>query len=392
MRPRIAFVASTEMTVKGFLVDHLKGLSEKYELALVLPTDDPGFLQKLGLPGKTFPVAIKRKISLLDDLNALISLIWLFRREKFDAVHSVTPKAGLLAMLAAKMTGVPCRTHWFTGQVWATKTGFARFVLKSIDRLTHAASSFSLVDSPSQRDFLIENNVLGAQKSAVLADGSICGVNAARFRPDPAARAEIRSRYGFEDDDVVFLFLGRLTRDKGVLDLARAFREVAEQRSNVRLLLVGPDEEDMRGRMEDLLGPALKLSRFEPYTSTPERYMAACEVFCLPSYREGFGSVVIEAAAVGVPALASRIYGVTDAIEDNVGGLLHVAGDVDDVRRKLDLLAGDRELRARLAASARERAVTKFSSQRVVQALIDYYVERLPPTEDVRGAAGVPEV
>ena len=253
-RPRIAFVVSSNSTAKVFLAGHMAALSQAYDVALVADTHDPRLLQTMGVSGSTSPVAIVRKIAPLRDLLALAALLRLFSIEGFDAVHSVTPKAGLLAMMAAKAAGVKVRTHSFTGQVWATKSGAARLVLKLFDRLIHALTTFSLVDSGSQRDFLIEQGVLKAAASGILADGSICGVDADRFHPDKVARREVRAELSLREDDIVFLYLGRLTRDKGLLDFAAAFQAIHGGLPRARLVFVGPDEEGLRGEIERTLG------------------------------------------------------------------------------------------------------------------------------------------
>jgi len=377
IRKRIAFVVSAEGTAKVFLIGHLRALAVHYDVALIADTSNPDYLRSLGVEGQTHPVALKRKINPIDDLKALISLTALFRRERFDAVHSVTPKAGLLGMMAARFSGVRLRTHTFTGQVWATKTGLPRFAFKQFDKLIASLTTFSLVDSGTQRDFLLKNDVLPAARSGVLADGSICGVDSVRFRPDATARGSVRAELGLADDDLVFLFLGRITRDKGVTDLVQAFARLARQWPKARLVIVGPDEDDLQPELIQHLGLAMVNARFVPLTNVPERYVAACDVFCLPSYREGFGSSVIEAAAAGVPALASRIYGIMDAVEEGETGLLHPPRDISEIHRLMVELAADETLRLRLGEAARARALTRFSAQRVIDAMQAYYQARL---------------
>ena len=373
-RPRIAFVVASEMTVRTGLGMHLRALAERYDLAVVADTGNARLLSDLGVAGTVFPVRIQRSIAVAADLRALGALVRLFRRERFDAVHSLTPKAGLLGMSAAKVARVPMRTHTFTGQVWATRTGAPRAFLRALDGATHRASTFSLVDSPSQRAFLLAEGVLRPDASGVLASGSLTGVNTARYRPDPAARAAVRAEWGVADDDVLFLQLGRITRDKGPLDLAAAFAQVAGRAPHARLAFVGPDE-GLAAEVRAAAGGAARI--MDRFTTEPERFLAAADVLCLPSYREGFGSVVIEAAAAGIPAVASRIYGVTDAVVDGVTGLLHAPGDVDGLAGHVERLARDAPLRTRLGAAAQARAVAEFSEARVVEAMLAYSAERL---------------
>ena len=370
-RARICLVVASEITVRAFLLGHLRALSERYEVSVVVNTDNPAFLDEYGLRLRIIPLSIERNIAPRRDLASLMALIRLFRQERFDVVHSVTPKAGLLSMLAAWVARLPRRVHIFTGQVWATRSGASRLLLKCMDRLLAACATHLLADSASQREFLIAQGITRAEKLAVLADGSISGVDTDRFRPDAAARQGIRKELGIEADDMVFLFLGRLNRDKGVLDLARAFTRLPDGARNARLLFVGPDEAGMQAEVAGLA--ERDRMHFIAYTDVPERYMAAADVFCLPSYREGFGSVIIVAAACGIPAIGSRIYGVSDAIAEGKSGLLFSPGKVDELAACMLLLLQNDGLRTQMGDYAKERARLDFPSARVTQAWLEYY-------------------
>ena len=370
---RVAIIVSSPVTVKAFLTDHIAALSRIYQVSVVANIQGDRNPAQFG-PGVSFIDApIVRDISVTGDLRGLLFLINLFAREKFDAVHSITPKAGLLAALAGAITRTPVRIHTFTGQVWATRHGFARLVLKALDKVTANLTTHVLVDSPSQRDFLVREGVLSEGKSRVLANGSICGVDTARFRPDAEWKKEIRQRHGIPDHAVVFLFVGRLKADKGVLDLAQAFSRLKGNGDEAWLLIVGPDEEGLQPRMESLCHAVASRLRFAGHTDAPQEYMAAADVFCLPSYREGFGSVIIEAASAGIPAIASEIYGITDAIEPGFTGLLHPPGNADALQSRMQQLADDPQLREVLGGQARLRAHRRFAKEQVTAALIEFY-------------------
>jgi glycosyltransferase involved in cell wall biosynthesis len=364
-RKKILVVVAVPMTVKAFLLPYLALLTKDYEVFVSCAREDGALSGELP-PGVVFrPIDIRRNISPLADLRALIDLIRLMRLEKFSLVHSVTPKAGLLSMLAAFICAIPVRLHMFTGQVWATRSGASRWVLKKLDCLIAFCATHVLADSPSQRDFLLNEKVLKNEKITVLGKGSISGVDVQRFHPNPGVRQTVRDRLGYTNDDVLALFVGRLNRDKGVLDLVRAFLQVSDEVANLALLLVGPDEDGLREEIEKVAAGNLRLHLLG-ITSRPEEYMAAADVFCLPSYREGFGSVVIEAAACGLPAMASAIYGLTDAVEDGKSGCLHPAGDVASIAFLLKRFSCDAAMRASMGAYARQRAVSDFSSEVVV--------------------------
>lgn len=372
---RLCFVVSSPLTARAFLRGHLAALGGRYAIDLAVDAEAADELGDIAAHATVLPVRIRRQIAPLADLKALIRLFVLFRRERYAAVSSVTPKAGMLALLAAALAGVPLRIHIFTGQVWATRTGWKRWILKQADCFMAQLATHVLADSPSQRDFMVTEGIAVAGKIRVLGEGSICGVDGTRFRPDAGKRAGVRRAHGIPEAAVIFLFLGRLNRDKGVLDLAEAF--AAQGNENAWLLVVGPDEAHLRAEMERRLGPALDRTRCVGYTDRPEDFMAAADVFCLPSYREGFGMVIIEAAAAGIPAIGSRIYGVTDAIEENVTGLLHRPGDTAELARLMASLAGDNGRRHAIGEAARARALRLFSREAVTQAWMDFYRQLL---------------
>lgn len=376
-RRRLCFVVATEITATAFLLDQIRAAAERYDVCVAVNTREPQFLTRYGIAVDVAQVPIERKIRLGADLRALYALFRLFRSQRFDLVHSVSPKAGLLAMLAGFLARVPRRLHVFTGQVWVTRRGFARLILKNIDRLLAALATHVLIDSPSQRDFLLAQGVVPAHKCSVLAKGSISGVDVQRFRPDAAARHSVRTELAIPDDGVLFLYLGRLNRDKGIQDLATAFAQACRTRSDLYLALAGPDEEALGAALGSICGEFFDRVRRVEYTNQPERFMAAADVFCLPSYREGFGTVVIEAAACGVPAVASRIYGITDAVAEGETGLLHPPGDIDALTAAMSAMAANPALRHRLGAAARARALADFPMPALTSALLNFYAKIL---------------
>lgn len=375
MKKKICFVVSSAMTVNAFLREPIRRLSEHCDVHVVLKLNPGESLPDLEGSAKIFPVRIERKISPWRDFLAICQLVRLFRRYRFQLVHSVTPKAGLLAMTSAFVAGVDVRIHTFTGQVWATRTGFSRWLLKNADKWIGWLSTDILVDSASQRRFLIDEGVLLETKSDVLAQGSISGVNTSRFKPDDRARAKIRSELSIPKEDIVFLYLGRLNRDKGLLDLASAFAGI--DNAGVHLLVIGPDEERIGMQMLTLAEGNARRVHFIGFTEKPEEYLAAADVLCLPSYREGFGNAVIEAAAVGIPAIGSRIYGLVDAIAENESGLLFEVRNVKELRNCMSVLCNDKLLRTRLGRQARERVLAQFTSEKLALSWLGYYRARL---------------
>jgi glycosyltransferase involved in cell wall biosynthesis len=378
-RPRFCFVVSTAMTAKAFLRDQLKELAVNYELHVLANVCDASFLDDIGVRASFKSVPLERNISPWSDFRAFFVLLRAFSQIKPHAVLSVTPKAGLLAMAAAFLAGVPCRIHTFTGQVWANKRGAGRWILSNFDRLTALFAGHVLVDSPSQRHFLLANRVVSPQKSTVLGHGSVSGVDLKRFKPDPDARAAVRAEFGLAENVLLFLYVGRLNRDKGIPELLEAFARYSAGYQQSRLLLVGPDE----GGMDRLIDRASGVLRVG-YTDQPERFMASADILVLPSHREGFGSTVIEAAACGLPAVASRIYGLTDAIIENETGILHEPGNVEGIASALVKLSSDSELRRRLGDAALVRAKRDFAMEDVTRKTIEFYRDSLASQTSAR--------
>lgn len=250
---KIVFVVSTPYTAKAFLENHFEKLSEFYEVHLVAN------LNEKELPNYSHPkltsikhIAIERKINIIQDAKALWETTKYFKQTQFDAVICFTPKAGLIGITASNIAGVKNRIHFFTGQVWHTKKGIFKVFLKLLDKMVVALSTKIIVDGKPQQEYLIDNHIVTPQNSITLGKGTISGINVKKFAPNTEMRRQQRTELGYLENDFVFLFLGRLNKDKGVLDLAKAFQQLEKQHANVKLLLVGPDEEEMQYKIKEV--------------------------------------------------------------------------------------------------------------------------------------------
>ena len=372
-KEKIAIVSAVPETILAFMTKHLQALALEYSIYAICSNASNIPLERL-IPSVAYlNMPIERKTSPFKDLISLFKLILLFRSHQFILVQSITPKAGLLSMLAAWICRVPIRVHVFTGQVWVTRKGFSRWYLKSFDRLIAFLATSLLADSPSQKQFLVDEGIANARDIQVLADGSVCGVDDLKFKPNAEAKKEIRAQLSIPEEATVALFIGRLKRDKGVLDLASAFGGLDSSFNSLYLVFVGPDEDELREQILHLVSLGRNQVRFVGHVNNPEDFIAAADFLCLPSYREGFGLVTIEAAAVGIPTLASRIYGITDAVIDGVTGLLHEPGDLAGIAEGLRTMATIPEGRISMGDAARKRALELFPTSRVVNAQLIYY-------------------
>lgn len=377
-KKKICFIVAIPGTAQSFFKEHIKALSADYDVYLVFDHSiDPLFTLE-GVTA-THHVGIKRNISLTNDLRAVRQLAAYFRRMKFDAVHSMTPKAGLVTALAARLAGIKHRIHIFTGQVWATRTGAMRLMLKSLDKLIARLNNHILVDGKAQRQFLIDQGVVTAQKSQVPGPGSICGVNTQRFIPSPEIKPQQRREMGIPDSKLVFAFMGRLNRDKGIYELLAAFNALAAVAPNAFLLFLGNDEENCMAHIGEYPN-IVSGENFLYYgsTPTPEISLQAADVFCLPSYREGFGMSVIEASCLGLPVICSDAYGLADTIIDNETGLRCKVADVDTLLAAMKQLCDNPTECQRMGANGRQYILNTFPASKIVAHWQEFYKSILP--------------
>jgi glycosyltransferase involved in cell wall biosynthesis len=370
---KICIVATIPFALNVFMKPHIAMLAKQYKITLITNGVELDVKAMLNENVRFVNIKLIRKISLWRDFIVLIQLCIMFRKERFDVVHSLTPKAGLLCMVAACVAGVPNRIHTFTGQVWVVKKSISRLLLKVLDKLIAICATHLLTDSFTQRQFLINEHIVKENKIQILANGSVCGVNVQRFKPDIAKYQQMRNVLGIPKNAIVYLYLGRLNKEKGIQDLAFAFKSIANKHPFAHLLVVGPDEGGMDLMLRLILDECSSQFHRVGYTSKPENYMACSDVLCLPSYREGFGSVIIEAAAAGIPSVASNIYGLIDAVEDGETGILHQPKNIEEISQALLKFMNEKELHEKMAKQAINRAHNLFAEDMVVDAMRIFY-------------------
>ena len=373
----ICFVVSAPLTVSAFLMNHIEELSVYFDVFLVANFKGAALnlFEETELK-EVKDIEISRNISIVNDIRALWLLKKYFEEKQFDVIHTVTPKAGLLGVFAGKLAGVNNRIHIFTGQVWYTKTGLFKKVLMGLDKFIVWCATDILVDGRSQRQFLINANILKESNSFVLGKGSISGVDTTRFISDAIVRNKLREVLGIGEKEVVFMFLGRMNTDKGIIDLAHAFNKLQLRSSNARLLFVGGDEGNITPKIKEIVRN-IDAVIFYGMTNTPEKMLQVCDVFCLPSYREGFGTSVIEASLLGKPVICSNTYGLMETIIDNKTGLRHIVADVNSLYMAMKKLLDEDILRLKLGKEGRSYVLNNFSSTLVSKYWVKFYKSKL---------------
>ena len=321
-------------------------------------------------------ISITREINVPGDLIALWRLYRLFKIQKFDIVHSTTPKAGFLTAIAGFFAGIPVRMHTFTGQPWVELKGFQKIFMIWIDKTICFLNTCCYADSRSQRCFLLDHNVGNGFNLKVLGNGSLAGVDIERFsqkRFSTNNKMLLKKSLNISDKSFVFIFVGRVVRAKGIGELLQAFVKVHQFYPDSFLLVVGPREEELNNIYDELPNGTLRNIIFVGETRNPEKYMAISDVLCIPSYREGFGTVVIEAAAMQLPAIGSNIYGLSDAIDDGKSGFLIPPKSVFELAEAMINILEDSETRRKMGLYAEARVKKFFSSNKVASYLVREY-------------------
>lgn len=371
-------------TVPYFMVSQLKSQAEYLKemgMRVFLVSSDGPELSQInigdGLSVKT--INIQRPFSPVLDLVTLVRLVCFFLKNRFDIVHSTTPKAGILTALGAFCTCVPIRLHTFTGQPWVTLQGTMRWATRAADKLIGFLNTKCYADSQSQAKFLVSEGVVASRKMATIGHGSLAGVDMKRFNPDRwslSMKQDIRRDLSISESSRVLLFIGRITPDKGITELIAAFYELLSMDHDVDLLIVGPHDKDCGGVGFLDLKEIMQCSRIHltGYTEFPEKYLAIADIFCLPSYREGFGTVVIEAAAMGVPTVGTAIYGLTDAVVDGETGILVPPRDERALFKALKHLLDHPDTLCNMGKKARARCIECFDSGIVNEKVAQEYM------------------
>ena len=377
---RIARISTVPFFAVTQLKHQIEALGKSGARVTVVTSEGPELALLKALPGITcVSIEIPRSIAPLRDFLALIRLWRFFRKEQIEIAHSTTPKAGLLTAIAAFMARVPIRLHTFTGQPWVGLRGIKRWLARESDRLIGRLNTRCYADSMSQRQFLIEQGLLDPERIQVVGAGSLAGVDIERFNRERfpvGQRNALRQSLGIPPDVPVLIFVGRITPDKGVKELLAAFAKLKDAGHRAHLLFVGPFDPDSGtgGNIPAHEIDTIRDTHCVGYSEHPEQYMAIADILCLPSYREGFGTVVIEAAAMGVPTVGTEIYGLTDAVEQGVTGLLVAPRNAGQLADALKKLLDDKSLREKMGAAAWQRVSVQFDANIISQQIVDEYL------------------
>lgn len=359
----------------GFVEPMIPYLKDKYDLQILSSSGKrmDAVCREYGLVGHR--VYMYRRMSPLKDLRSLWQLIKVFRKEKPDMVHSMTPKAGLLCMIAAWITRVPRRIHTFTGLVWPTAKGLSRRLLMFTDWVTCACATHIIPEGQGVKDDLSH---VTKKQMRVLGYGNVRGVDMAQFSRRPeimVAASKMR-----DDGCFTFIFVGRIVGDKGINELVAAFCALLEKYPNIRLRLVGTFEnalDPLKPETMDLIKQNNEVIELlgAKYGEDLIVCYAASDCLVFPSYREGFPNVVLEAGAMGLPSIVTDINGSREIVSQGENGIIVPPRDKDTLYGAMEQMLIDKAATKRMAEQARSMIASRFERGYVCKCLYDFYDE-----------------
>ena len=371
MKKKICFAASVPTSINVFWRNQIILCKSLFDITIASSSKNKSHLKDLKVNYKN--IQITRNPNLFLDFLLLLKFYKFLKNQKFHILHTQTPKAGFVFQLAGWFARVPIRIHTFTGQVWANKKGITRFFLKLFDKLIYNFSTHIIIDSHVQRKFLISENIINKKKGIVFGNGSISGVNIKKFNTRLNIRT-LRTKYGIPRNDLIILYIGRLNPDKGIMDLIKAFNILKKNHKNLSLIFVGFEDGIKISEIKSNIEKKYKKNFYYfKYSSNPEHFMRLSDILCIPSYREGFGQVIIEAAGCGTPSIVSNIYGLKDSIVNNKTGFFFKPKDIYDLNKKLKKLILDKNLRDKMSNESEKRVKNYFSSKIIDSELKNFY-------------------
>ena len=363
----------------SFCTGQLKDLSKKYEVVAV---SSPGeALEQIHKSDgvRVIAVPMERHISIFKDLKSLWQMYRVFRKEKPYLVHSMTPKAGLICMMASWMARVPRRVHTFTGLIWPTSTGLKRRILMLTDKIVCGCATHVIPEGQGVMNDL--HNHITKKPMKVLGNGNVRGIDLDFWKMTDDLKKHVenlKESYGLANC-FTFVFVGRIVGDKGINELVEAFSRLIKDHENVRLLLVGDYEmepDPLSERTQTIIDSMSQILAVGPqYGENLKAHYAASDCFVFPSYREGFPNTPIEAGAMGLPSIVTDINGSREIIENEKNGLIIPSKDANALYDAMKRMVEDVPMRQRMASVSRSMIASRFEQSFVRKCLYDFYDE-----------------
>jgi glycosyltransferase involved in cell wall biosynthesis len=385
VKPKLIRTSTVAVSLESLIKGQLSFLQKSYDVLAVSGEDKHLEIVAEREGVRTRSVVMQRNISPLKDLKSLWQLYWLFRKEKPLMVHSITPKAGLLSMMAAFLAGVPVRIHTFTGLIFPTRTGIIKQLLILMDKILCACATHIYPEGHGVRSDLLTYGIT-TKPLKVLANGNVNGIDLEYFEPSLFSKEQTqitRESLGIAADDFVFVFMGRLVGDKGINELVAAFelffklnrKEAISKKQETKLLLVGTFESDLDPlKLETLrIIEANKNIISVGFQKDVRPYFAISDCLVFPSYREGFPNVVLQAGAMGLPSIVTNINGCNEIIKEGENGIIIPVKNTLAVFEAMLKIIKNTDLRTHLKENARPMIASRYKQQLVWEAILEEY-------------------
>lgn len=377
MRPKLIRITTVPVSLKGLLKGQHRFMSENGYEVLGVSSEGNALHDVHENEGvRVVALEMTRTISLFKDLKALWDFYRLCKKEKPLMVHSHTPKAGIVGMLGAKLAGVPIRLHTVAGLPLMEAIGLKRKVLDIVEKLTYSCANMVYPNSKGLYDFILSNRFTNKEKLKVIANGSSNGIDTSFFDPQQISleqQSQLKEDLNISESDFVFVFVGRLVKDKGINELVSAFSNLKSH--NAKLLLVGTFEEELDPLLPETLNDIESNNNILSvgWQNDVRPYFAISDALVFPSYREGFPNVVMQAGAMELPSIVTDINGSNEIIIEGKNGMIIPPKDKQALFEAMSLFTKDKELVQRLSANAREMIVSRYEQKVVWNALLDEY-------------------
>jgi glycosyltransferase involved in cell wall biosynthesis len=375
---KIIRTATVALSLDLLLKGQLAFLDKKHEVIAVSGSDSHLDTVAQREKIRVINVPMQRAIRPLQDLLSLLRLYFVFKKEKPQLVHSITPKAGLLTMTAAWLAGVPIRIHTFTGLIFPYRKGFMFRLLRFMDQCVCRFSTHTIAEGKGVKDLLVTHKVT-TKPIYILANGNVNGIDTDFFNPlhQSESATELRNSLSIPKDAFVFLFIGRLVSEKGIEELVTAFEHVQVKYPNSHLVVVGPMEPELDPIPSPILSTLENHQQIHlmGYQSNVRSYLLLSDVLVLPSYREGFPNVILQAGAMGLPCVVSDIPGCNEVIRNGENGLIVPPKDRNQLSLAMESMIVQKSAWYSKRDAIRETIVTQFTHAIVWEAVERFYQE-----------------
>ena len=383
-------VTTSDISLDSLIKGQLKFLSSEFEVIGV--SNNTGVLAMVGEREgiRTIEVPMHREISLFSDIKCFWLLYRLFRKEKPNIVHANTPKGSMLSMIASKLASVPHRLYTVTGLRYQGASGLFRTLLMAMERISCYCATKVIPEGEGVKKTLLEDKITSKEMHIIL-NGNINGIDTEYFNPDlfnrdrtdnklyTGNKKDIRRDLNLKEDDFVFIFIGRIVRDKGMNELTVCMKRFKAEKKNVKLLLVGRFE----SKLDPLDADNEEFLRSDPnihflgYQNDVRPFFVAADVLVFPSYREGFPNVVLQAGAMGIPAIVTNINGCNEIIKEDFNGKIFSSKDVNALYEKMNWCLNNKNRVKDMASQSRKMIVDRYRQEEVWEATLQEYKKLL---------------